>query len=404
MAGGKQFVRSPSPDPGGINQPEIGNNMKKAWILAAGWVLLAGSCPAQLMPLPATVAKSFLKNSDQILLSKSFDSSVAYQAHLRSLERENFRGLDRMIRDYFLLDAQKVSPTVLRQDEQLRRILVRDWLERDFYAARYMQALRKNILVQAVQGKQDYTRYIPSGTRLVIMGEIHQQNWMVNEVERVILQLKARYPDKNIYYASEFVDASDSEQLYILQHEYDVERLVRKRPYYRAVTSRLMKAGVRVVGLEDPVLSEEFIRVGGSSFSRQSAFAWKAVSSVAVKKRNLYWARIIRRIYEQDPRALVVVHAGMGHTNYNQSIALPWLLKEYKPFVTEFSERNIQFNTLLNGHVPFSEEVYSQARNLLRKDPIRPVYLVRHLKSKRAAVSLGCDLSIYRVDPKELYE
>lgn len=376
--------------------------MKKTWVLLALLMMVSWPCSAQLTRLPSTVAKSFLKVPGQIKIpAEAFASSAAYQAHLRALERENFRDLDRMMKDYFLLDSRNVPPEILRQDEKRRRMLVQNWLDRDFYATQYMQNLRKNISVQAVQGKKDYTRYIPEESRLVIMGEVHQQNWMVNEVERAVLQLKNKYPDKNIYYASEFVDASGPGNLYILQDAKDVEHLVRKRPYYRAVTNRLRAAGVRVVGLEDPALSEEFIRMGRDPFFRQTAFAWKAVSASGLKKRNAYWTHIIRQIYAQDPRALVVVHAGLGYTNYNHANSLPWMLKEFNPFVTEFSEK---LNTLLEKHAPVMPETYEQARALLHKNPIVPVYFVRHFKSKRAAVSVGCDLSIYRVQTRELLE
>lgn len=80
------------------------------------------------------------------------------------------------------------------------------------------------------------------------------------------------------------------------------------------------------------------------------------------------------------------------------------MLKEFNPFVTEFSEKGLKLNTLLEKHAPVMPETYEQARALLHNNPIVPVYFVRHFKSKRAAVSVGCDLSIYRVQTRELLE
>lgn len=77
--------------------------MKKTWVLLALLMMVSWPCSAQLTRLPSTVAKSFLKVPGQIKIpAEAFASSAAYQAHLRALERENFRDLDRMMKVFFV--------------------------------------------------------------------------------------------------------------------------------------------------------------------------------------------------------------------------------------------------------------------------------------------------------------
>ena len=376
--------------------------MKKICLLFMVLTLTGGVGAGQVYRLPAAVAEGLLKSSAVPAGSKSIISSVpasaARQRYLRALGKDNFCDLNVMLEDYFVLNPKAASQQVLQENEGMQKALVKRWLERDFYASQRPRQLRAGVDMQAKQGKIDYLSYIPYDARLVLLGEVHEINWMTENVEAAIMQFKKAHPDKNIYYASEFVDADARQELYVLQKEKEVDQRVLKRPYYRALTKRLLAAGVWVVGLENPALSRELAYTGYTLSFPNTTLAWKTVSPSGMRERNTYWAQIIRRIYAQDPDAVVFVHAGFGHTDYNQPASLAFLLKEFKPFVVEYAAPGVgDINTLLERNMPLAAETLREGIRLQQQDPSQPVFFIRHMHSKRSALVAGCDLHIKKV-------
>ena len=381
---------------------------KLLWSVMAAFLL--GYSPSYGQKLPSSVAKSIISSSAVAPFRQDAFKSLQVEAlrgsHLRALAKGGFVDLDEMLEDYFCLNPQSVSAAVLKENQEIQKALVQNWLERDFYAVTHSKQLQQGVSVTAVQGKINYLDYIPYNARLVMLGEIHEQDWMVREVEQSILQYKKAFPDKNVYYASEFIDAVPGPQLYILSKEKEAEIFVQKRPYYRNITKRMIAAGIRVVGLENPQLSKELVRVGYTQNFPNTQLAWKTVSPTGMRDRNMYWAKIIRRIYEQDPDAVVFVHAGFGHTDYNQPNPLSLLLKDLRPFVVEFAAPGVgDFNTLLEKHFPVPWNTVLQGRELFNQNPSRQVLYIRYMKNKRSALVGGCDLHIKKaVDPNECPE
>ena len=291
-----------------------------------------------------------------------------------------------MLRDYFALNPQSASPQLIKENEQLQELLVKKWLERDFYAFSHQKQLLENVLVEVIQGKIDYLNYIPHDARLIMLGEIHEQDWMAGSAENAVLQFKQAYPDKNIYYVSEFIDAVPEQGIYLLSKEKEVEALVNKRPYYRPMTKRMIAAGVRVVGLENPEISTELARIGYTQNFPNTQLAWKTISPSGMRERNMYWEKIIRRIYAQDPDAVVFVHAGFGHTNYNQPKALSILLKDLQPFVVEYAAPGVgDFNTLLERNIPLPPETLAKGKQL---NEDTHSYYVRYVDDKTPEFSV----------------
>lgn len=350
--------------------------------------------------VPSSIAKKVLENFIREIkttgASQLSSVRLARLQHLLQLEQNHFEELDGMLEDYFYLNPKAASVQQLRENTKLQEQLVRNWLERDFYASQ--QFPHKKAAAFSAAGKIDFLQYIPSSARLVVFGEIHEQDWMINLLETAVRQLQKAYPQKHIYYASEFVNAAPGKDLYILRGGKDTENFVTKRPYYRGITNRMIEAGVRVVGLEEPELSRELQRTRYSRNFQNTPLAWQTVSAAGVQERNRYWKQIIGRIYEQDPQALVIVHAGLGHTNYNQPSPLPVLLKKYSPFVVEFTDLRLgNLNTLLEKYVPFPLPVLQQAVTKRLENPKQPVFLLRQMKDKRIALVAGCDLNIRRL-------
>lgn len=382
--------------------------MKGTFFLLTCLLWLESLSFAQGYRLPSTVAEGLLKSSAEVTaVSKgrkipSLAVSSAQHRYLRTLAKNDFYDLDVMLRDYFLLNPQAASSVqVVQENERLQEALVKQWLDRDFYASSRQDQLRAGLEAHAVQGKIDYVQYIPYNTRLVLLGEVHEEDWMSGGVEEAVMQFKRAYPDKNIYYASEFIDAAAGEGLYFLTKEKDADKFVLKRPYYRPLTKRMIAAGVNVVGLENPEFSQELTRNDRPWNFTNTPLAWKTVSVVGMRERNAYWARIIRRIYAQDPDAVVFVHAGLGHTDYNHPHSLAGMLKAFRPFVVEFSAPKVgDFNTLLERNLPLTAEALEEGWLLYKTNPQKPIFYIRYMKDKRSALVAGCDLHIKKIKAK----
>lgn len=372
--------------------------MKKIILLALSVIVLSCPAEAQLQKLPSAVAKEmFASSAASAVLHRSAVPAAqsTLNRYLRRMNQVKFKPMDRMLESYFTLNPKYATPKMLAKNQTIEQEMVRNWVERDFYASQRQQALQQGVRFETVQGKVAYLDYIPYDAQLVLLGEVHEIPWMSNQIETALLQFKQSHPDKNIYYASEFIDATPGEETYCLTSKKEVETLITKRPYYQQIAHRLIAAGVRVVGLENPSLTKSFLRRGRNADLDNTAFAWEAISPAAVQERNTYWAHIIRRIYQQDPDAVVFVHAGLGHTDYNHPSALPWLLKTHKPFVIEFSATEMErLNTLLERNIPIPPEQRNKAYELLLRNPESEVYFIRHMKDKRSALVAGCDLHI----------
>lgn len=316
----------------------------------------------------------------------------------RALAKDGFYRANQAFSHYLLPNTSTApSGDFLMQNSVLFHKTIEKYLHNSFY-------LKENPVLPNFSLKTekiDYTEYIPYDSRVILLGEVHEVNWIVSEVEQAVYQYKKTYPHRNIYYASEFVDASE-EGIFVLGNEEDVRRLVRKRPYYREVTHRLIRAGINVVGLENPELSSQGLKVAYRNGWEESEFAWKVISPAGMKNRNVYWSSIIRQILLQDPEAVVLVHAGLGHTGYNQIESLPWQLKEFSPYVVEFMDKSLQnLNPMLEEHAEIPFSILREGRMLQQQYPQKEVKTIRHFPGKRSAVAVGCDLNISRLFPKE---
>lgn len=309
----------------------------------------------------------------------------------KQMQRENFWELDDMLEDYFGLNPLKApSASFVRLNKTLEEAVVDNYMKRAFYLSEHPVQYQTEVLV----GKGNYVSYIPEQARVVLFGEFHEEPWIVDEVERAVYQYAKAYPEKNVYYASEFVDSQANTEPYILSTETDVVQKVRKRPFYRLVTKRIMRSGVNVVGLENPQISDVVVKQGYGKLT-DNRLGWMAVSPAGMEDRNTHWASIIENILSSDPNAVVLVHAGAGHTSYNHPSSLSVKLKHYSPFVIDFTPAVwSHLNPLLSRFAPITREFYDKAADIHLQDPDAKVMFLRRFTDKRFALSVGSDIQI----------
>ena len=350
---------------------------------APGW--------AQLQKLPSAIAKEMLQNTMRHQAFSAPSLSLEKRLlHLQHLQKNQFKELDVALGAYFLSYCNTMPPEVLAQNEKWQQAMVRHWLALDFYVSQHQEQLNQNVSSAAVQGKIPYADYIPEKERLVLLGEIHGQKWIRQEIISLLEQLKRKTPTRPIYYASEFLFADSDSAIHLLEKA-DIDAFKVVPQEYDAFFQRILQTGVQIVGLETAELRLKKEEVALPPW--QTARIWKAFSPVGMYNRNLYWAQRIKKILEENPTALVVVHAGISHLNYNQIHSLPRLLKELDPFVMEFS-LEASINPIFDKAAPMRAEVLLEGTQLRQANPEQPVFFVRRVTDKRTAWILGCDVSI----------
>lgn len=371
--------------------------MKKCIVLLLGVLLFAPVCVRAQGALFKKAFDGAVKNYEKKVVF-SAPAQVVRVAALHNLMEEKL--LEAMSTDYFTTTPQAASPLVAERNQALREELLKNWMERNAYLSAQKSNIAARVKLTRHTGVIDYVSIIPSSVRVILLGEMHEKDFIVSEVETLIKQYQKAYPGRTIYYASEFVDDLNPLLLAgsdVMKSERQIAASVRKRPYYADITRRLFRAGVNVVGLEDPSVSERLLAENYRYAYENAPSVWRYASPAGIEERNIYWARIIERIYREDPKAVVFVHAGMAHTNYNGVKSLPFLLKKHRPFVLEYNfPPGRATNMLLEKYAPFPDNFPAYLHTVQRNAPAMypKIRIMRRMTDKRLAVSMGCDISI----------
>lgn len=333
--------------------------------------------------------KAFLSCQGKIVASGASTASKAKALDcLRRVKGDRYYPMGPVMSGLY---RQAAASSATSPDEALKLKTLENWLERHVYLSvsrPVPQFLRVNAL-------PDYPALIAADARVILLGEDqHKMPRIQEEVYLLVQAYRKAHPDKNIYYAAEFADHSPRAPSFpaFLRTEADFRRTVRKNPGYIPSLLKMAESGVKVVGLEDPALTGAYLTESKTlPYDKCPTVQW-ASQPQGLLRRNTYWTNILEQIYASDPKAVVFLHAGMGHTDYNLPASLPQMLQKYKPYVVEFSLPGTRFlNSLLDQYAPVKEE---WLRHLWNAQPGDPARFLRVIKDKRAARAAGCDLNI----------
>lgn len=368
----------------------------KKWI-ALLVLVLAGSIPVQAQQLKQVI-NAAVKRYEAKTLSYT-DGSVEAALRTSTLAAMAQQGYRDAV--YFLEDGLADEaifnnhPNLLAENKRLGEELFYRYLENKFMLSRQGGQLAEAVSTGLYTGAINYADLIPMKARLIMLGEIHEKHAIVAEVEKLIKAYKAMYPDRTVYYASEFVDAADLSlpfNKWVLGPK-QISSRVTKRPFYKDLTLKMQAAGVKVIGLENPLVSAEVVR---ENYRQTPGPATQRYSSLAgTAERNRHWAAIINRIYQEDPSAVVFVHAGMAHTSYRIPGALPSLLPNWRKFVIEMDQGS-GWNPLVEQYLPVGGKIASRISLIKRQN--KALYpklrVVRAVKDKKWVSIMGCHLHI----------
>lgn len=175
---------------------------------------------------------------------------------------------------------------------------------------------------QILPDNYNYAALLPRQSRAVLLGEIHDRDAIVREINHIISQLGK---NKNLgftHFATEFLPQSSQKAF---------EEAERKNipfdqlgayinpniEFYDSGLTAMRTAnrlGLQVVGLD----IDDILEKGGT--------AW-ALTDEGLKKRNEAWFSAMDNVFRRQDRARFMVHCGSLHSQYNIENSLGDLLK-----------------------------------------------------------------------------
>ncbi len=213
----------------------------------------------------------------------------------------------------------------------------------------------------------------PVEARYDFLGEIHFIKEVQQAVGQLMYALREQNPNRRIVLFTEFIDLPYSGNYSSNQSLFSYYRRVENaalqplswqdylesgEDYAKDLFEVLLKDGFEIYPLEDREMYD-LIR------EEEGVLSKAQVSALAIMYRNKMWARVIeskmKEIRQQDPHALFVVYAGMGHTSWLMPYSLPKFFAREKKVVAEIttdfpSEYNLPF-VLWDPNHPFFQTV-----------------------------------------------
>ena len=203
--------------------------------------------------------------------------------------------------------------------------------------------IARNIHGRVFMGKIPYAKYLPQNIRTLYIGEVHGIPELTQELRLFVSQLPKSYPNRRIYFLTEFLPAYEHIELtanQLITNKKEVDRLLGNTSRLStSVIYAALDAGIPVMGLEpEQALANKLRRIAAAAPSDQfhDVYEEYVVSFEGMRFRNRLWAKRIRALQAADPEALIVVYAGFGHLGYHQDFNLPRLLGG-KSFVMLFT-------------------------------------------------------------------
>ena len=225
------------------------------------------------------------------------------------------------------------------------------------------------LFYQSLQGiLVEKTPYLPTKDRAtgllpsspidyVFVGEIHYNPLMHEELLELLRAVKAKYPSRNVYLATEYGWESndwldvffDLPPLAKATNQKELRELLGDSKYVELkFLHDAINEGIPVVGLEPRLASLQYVSMelpGKPSSSRALARMKEfATSAYGLKWRNERWIKHIEQIRKEDPNALVVVHGGAQHTSFHELTSVANQLKGKSFSVALMDERGREMN------------------------------------------------------------
>ncbi len=199
-----------------------------------------------------------------------------------------------------------------------------------------------------------------SREKLVFIGEQHYDEDIQYAVGKLVLELKAQNLGRRVVVFTEFLDlypgvetafarpeSAQPLETYYRRAEKNMLRVAKlpkdEMSYAPALFKKWLRRAVEIYPLEDAAQVELLDYAAFGDFTN--------VLSVAM--RNKFWARVIdtkiKEVRKENPDALFVVYAGVGHTSWVEPYSLPKFFANESPVAVDItSQRPSSKNTIYN--------------------------------------------------------
>ena len=170
---------------------------------------------------------------------------------------------------------------------------------------------------------------IPVQTKQLFIGEKHEEPLILSTISKLIVQLKQKYPNREIILFTEFLPSS-FKRIPTTPHPAD--------PYfpmldpYDLVWETALRNNIPVIGLENPEIFLDFSKTK-DILTDAEVDLWATLEGGRI--RNEYWIQILKKYREQHPDALFIIYTGAWHCYYNQFFSLPHAFEQETSWVVE---------------------------------------------------------------------
>ena len=229
-------------------------------------------------------------------------------------------------------------PTLWKENQQLLEASLKNSVARVEAVENNSQLFYASLRSEVFQGTVPYYRFLPSkAVDYIYVGEVHENPLVHEELINFLGQVKRRYPQRNVYLATEYV--WESQQISTLKEKLPLAIARNKEELFQLLQEdytnfqflhQAIEMKIPVVGLEPFLAILQEARSKGTAdvvqdYSRNRRKL--SLSELGMQLRNERWAEHIRQIRQEDPNALVVVHGGAQHTSLHNLVSVSNKLK-----------------------------------------------------------------------------
>ncbi|MBO5911046.1 MAG: hypothetical protein J6Q05_02485 [Elusimicrobiaceae bacterium] len=287
-------------------------------VLAGGSIRFAGSWSKALPPQEARLQQAISLHMDRAILNASRTARLANAnrtAYFQSARSIPFQRMATVSAPLKYLPNSVDPAFVLRNDKMALQWF--ETIEKDLHFLQTQKEAISNTLETKLTDPNEinYADLIPPHVRKIFVGEEHQQPIIYHAFEQLIRQYQQKHPDKKIIILTEFV----SDRLLPWQKPgQPVSRLempLRQNNASFSFFSKLIKAGVTVIGLENVgYIKDHEVLITKSESQYQSVYG--------MQERNAHWRHIINYVADKNPGAVLFIYAGTLHTHYRAPFTL----------------------------------------------------------------------------------
>ena len=177
----------------------------------------------------------------------------------------------------------------------------------------------------------DVASLVKDNQKYIFLGEVHFFPKIQQEIERTLLELRKKYPERKIFFLTEFLPNTETRAYRNKMNKY------KRFSDYASIIRVADVLNMPVIGL-DPIwlFNEKYplMWVSKQNGLVEKEEMWHSVE--VIRLRNQIWKQKVLALRELYPDALFVFHTGSSHVEYNAPFSLSAEFAPEETFVATF--------------------------------------------------------------------